>query len=454
MSPYPSGAAVSNPATSNEISKRTSKLENVYEHEKRLEMVRQSPSVLAEAQTAGRLSGRAAAASATARQSAGNTAPNQLPVAVGKTRKEALLTAQMKKLSPVQLGAFEKIFKKFDLENTGTLTAEELHKCINQLAGYNALSRRDVMHILSELDVKGTGDIEFDEFIYFMTRPQNLEKMLTDDDRKHIEKQTGVAMKDDQSQEETRNSRKEPGTVLFNILQRVLEQENNTELRNFYRQQILNKMDDNVIHEWSDGKRCIGLADTEIMRRYKEIALRYRRDQSFKQYLDSPYAKPNKWGIAELKRNIKSRKTTQQHQQQLNKGVKKNLERVKVRQMEITVDVVPLPTYPIQQRQRKFSYDDLSEIRQNVATIKKSYYGYLKEIAANNAKKFHGALGIKHIKSVRNRLAVDYAFESYCNPFVVSPWVPKVNPTSWQNSALAPIGKAIPADGQMCRSWI
>ena len=79
--------------------------------------------------------------------------------------------------------------------------------------------------------------------------------MLTDDDRKHIEKQTGVAMKDDQSkslpvyflftnapfagQEETRNSRKEPGTVLFNILQRVLEQENNTELRNFYRQQIL-----------------------------------------------------------------------------------------------------------------------------------------------------------------------------------------------------------------------
>ena len=72
----------------------------------------------------------------------------------------------------VQLGAFEKIFKKFDLEKTGTLTAEELHKCINQLAGYNALSRRDVMHILSELDVKGTGDIEFDEFIYFMTRPQ------------------------------------------------------------------------------------------------------------------------------------------------------------------------------------------------------------------------------------------------------------------------------------------
>ena len=28
------------------------------------------------------------------------------------------------------------------------------------------------MSILEDLDVKGTGDIEFDEFIYFMTRPQ------------------------------------------------------------------------------------------------------------------------------------------------------------------------------------------------------------------------------------------------------------------------------------------
>merc|ERR1712062_706890 len=378
---------------------------------------------------------------------------SKVPEQAAGQAKQATLTAQMKKLNPVQLVAFQKIFESFDLEKSGTLTAEELHKCINQLAGYNALSHRDVMHILGELDVKGTGDIEFDEFIYFMTRPQNLEKMLTADDRKHIEKHTGVAMNNENSQHHE-GMKETPGDVLFNILQRVLEQENNTEIRNFYRQQILNKMDDNVIHEWSDGKRCIGLADTEIMRRYKEIALRYRRDQSFKQYLDSPYAKPNKWGINELRRNIKSRKTRDVIE--LNKGTEKNfknLERVKIRQMEITVEAVPLPTYPVQRR-HTYTYDDLGEIRDNVSTIKKSYYRYLKDIAANNAKKFHGALGIKHIKSVRNRLAVDYAFESYCNPFVVSPWVPKVNPTSWQNSALAPIGKAIPADGQMCRSWI
>jgi len=78
----------------------------------------------------------------------------------------------MEKLNDVQIRAFRQIFENFDLEKSGTLTAEELHKCINQLAGYQALSFQDVVHILEDLDVKGTGDIEFDEFIFFMTRPQ------------------------------------------------------------------------------------------------------------------------------------------------------------------------------------------------------------------------------------------------------------------------------------------
>ena len=40
-------------------------------------------------------------------------------------------------------------------------------------------------------------------------------------------------------------------------------------------------MDDNVIHDWSDGKRCIGLSDQEIIQRYKEIAHKYRKDQRY-----------------------------------------------------------------------------------------------------------------------------------------------------------------------------
>ena len=74
--------------------------------------------------------------------------------------------------------------------------------------------------------------------------------MLTDTDKRDIEKQTGVALDKDQKgffDSTIRNFHKiyflgnsdDPGDVLFNILQRVLEQDENTDLRNFYRQQIL-----------------------------------------------------------------------------------------------------------------------------------------------------------------------------------------------------------------------
>ena len=64
------------------------------------------------------------------------------------------LSDQMKKLNPAQLRAFREVFENFDLEKSGTLTANELHQCINQLAGYQALTFDDVMAILEELDVK------------------------------------------------------------------------------------------------------------------------------------------------------------------------------------------------------------------------------------------------------------------------------------------------------------
>ena len=82
------------------------------------------------------------------------------------------LETSLKLLSPRQLRAFRKIFDDFDLKKSGTLTAEELHVCVNKLAGYEALSFDEIMKILQGMDVNGTGVIEFDEFIYFMTRPQ------------------------------------------------------------------------------------------------------------------------------------------------------------------------------------------------------------------------------------------------------------------------------------------
>merc|ERR1711990_113727 len=109
------------------------------------------------------------------------------------------------------------------------------------------------------------------------------------------------------------------------------------------------------IHDWSDGKRVIGLSNAQIMKRYDEITAVFKKDRNFNKHLNSPYAKPSHWGIAELKRDIAENK--------------------------------------------------------------------------------------------RNRRAANNAFESYCNPFVVSPWVPTPNPTSWKVSTFAPVGRAIPRQG-------
>ena len=50
------------------------------------------------------------------------------------------------------------------------------------------------------------------------------------------------------------------------------------------------------------------------------------------------------------------------------------LKRVKVREMEITVEAVPLPVYWVKKQGIKFTYDDVKQIRENVATLKKKYY--------------------------------------------------------------------------------
>jgi len=329
----------------------------------------------------------------------------------------------MKGLNAQQRRAFRKIFDSFDIKKSSTITAEELLVCVNSLAGYDALSLTDVMTILEDLDVKGTGDIEFDEFIYFMTRPQNLKKMLTDEDRKLIEEETGI--KQEEAHED--NNKKE---LLFHIIRKVLEQDENRDIRTYYRAEIISKINDHVIDDWSDGKRCVGLSNATMLNRYKNILRRKYRSDSITEK-DSPYAKPNMWGVNELKRDLAKQKCLAKNNEgELLRGRAK---RVKVREMQVTVKAVPLPIYYVKQGQRaKFTYEDLKQIRVNVSKLKKDYYGYLRKTSNENQKLFHEEAGINKIKNAHNRKMTNLAFESYCNPFVIAPWVPMVNPTGWK----------------------
>lgn len=349
--------------------------------------------------------------------------PN-IPGQKSSTQKSTGIASSLKILDKRQCRAFRKIFDDFDLKKSGTLTAEELHECVNKLSGYEeeAISFPEVMQILNDIDVKGTGDIQFDEFIYFMTRPQNLEKMLTDEDRKLVEQETGINI-----HEEHEESKAEE--VMFSILRKVLESDENRDIRSFYRGEIINKLNDHVINDWSDGKRCIGLSNGTMMKRYKNILRRkYKIESRYEE--GSPYAKPNMWGVNELRRDIESKKK----QRKQFKTVKPDNshgkpERVKVREMQITVNAVPLPCYKVKQRPDKFTYDDLKQIRVNVSKLKKNYYGYLRTTANGNAKTFYGAVGINNIANKHNRHMTNLAFQSYCNPYVIAPWVPTARRT-------------------------
>ena len=96
--------------------------------------------------------------------------------------------------------------------------------------------------------------------------------MLTEEDRKLIEKETGVNLQEEHSETKA-------GEVLFNILRKVLGREENRDIRTFYRGEIINKMNDHVINDWSDGKRCVGLSIATMVKRYKNILRRkYRMD--------------------------------------------------------------------------------------------------------------------------------------------------------------------------------
>jgi hypothetical protein len=65
----------------------------------------------------------------------------------------------------------------------------------------------------------------------------------------------------------------------------------------------------------------------------------------------------------------------------------------------------------------------------------KNYYGYLRHTADDNSKTFYDAVGVNNIKNLNNRTMTDLAFQSYCNPFVIAPWVPSANPTGWKARA-------------------
>merc|ERR1712173_154332 len=333
--------------------------------------------------------------------------------------------------------AFETLFDRIDVTDSGGITAKEIQQLIKKHTNKN-LTLQQVQNVLRDLDVKGTGDIEFDEFIFMLSQPSNYVRLFD----KHELK--GLANKETQNLLEKNQRQDENDTtfVFFEALRNATKQDSMTALRTFYKNR-LKKLNDHVIHDWSAGQRCIGLSDQEMLKRYETIQgelLRQRvnfcKDNS---YRTSPYARPLEWGVMNLREAIVSRRLKAQEL----KTKKVEPRRVKMSEFVVTPKAVPLPRYSIEKRsplKKTFNYDQLADIREKVDDIAKDYYGQLKKVAGENSKVIQKEIAVDEIKNKSSQANFMHTFEAYCAPFVVSPWIPMPSPTL--QASFSPLGRS------------
>ena len=357
----------------------------------------------------------------------------------------------MSSLSPEVRQAFETLYDRLDMSDSGGIDQKEVQELIKEYANVE-MTMEEVQNVLENLDMKGTGDIEFDEFIFMLSQPENYIRLLDEDDVKKLVQETHdlnqkqrlmeLAGYDHHTGVIKKHDREDPTNIFFRALREACEKDSMTALRTFYRNR-LRKLNDHVIHDWSAGQRCIGLSDQEMLKRYETIQgelLRQRvnfcKDNS---YRSSPYARPLEWGLLTLREGIEERR------RKLNQEITKvqTERRAKISEFVCTPKAVPLPKYSIHKRhplKKTFNYDQLADIRVKIDTIADSYYGDLKDIARENSKIIKKELAVEDIKAERSRQNFNCTFKAYCAPFVVSPWIPMPSPTL--QASLAPLGKS------------
>jgi len=331
--------------------------------------------------------------------------------------------------------AFETLFDRIDVTDSGGITAKEIQQLIKKHTNKN-LTLQQVQNVLRDLDVKGTGDIEFDEFIFMLSQPSNYVRLLDKSDLKAIStKETQKFLEMNQKPDENDTT-----YVFFEALRNATKQDSMTALRTFYKNR-LKKLNDHVIHDWSAGQRCIGLSDQEMLKRYETIQgelLRQRvnfcKDNSYK---TSPYARPLEWGVMNLREAIITRRKLACEI----KSPKPELRRADLR-AELKKSV-PLPRYVTKKRsplKRTFDYDQLSDIRTKVDNIARNYYNEARNMADENSKVVQKELAVEEIRSPKSRQGFMHTFEAYCTPFVVSPWIPMPSPTLL--TSYSPLGRS------------
>lgn len=366
-------------------------------------------------------------------------------------RKPSNTQVEMKKMEKMltkqEIKAFRLLFDELDLAKSGSISVEELSDYLRKI-NKGALSNGDkqrIKIILKELDVNGTGDIDFEEFVIFLTRPEHTMKMLLDEDYSQIKnKIKGKGTAKDQNESDR-------FSLLYGLIKKTQKDSRFQAIREYYKSRAVEN--DHVIKDWSHGQRCIGLTLSDMLRRYQNIKKTFQEDKDLQRERKSPYASPLRWGIRELNHDLKMKAKLPKIQVKGRKKQKRNIPGKLVAPRNPFLQLKPLPKYTcdvkktdansrkasakrpksekanLAQHKPMFTYDDLPRIRKECGNISSCYYSSLQQMSLSHKKSFLKRLEDEKIRS--NHYGTEMSndrfkqcYNSYTRePSVISPWL-------------------------------
>ncbi|XP_013421474.1 uncharacterized protein LOC106181588, partial [Lingula anatina] len=181
--------------------------------------------------------------------------------------KGAVKPGWYEELSDDQIRMFKEVFDLLDSDRGGSLDSRELFKLMRELDV--ELSEEEISSVLKELDNDGSGEIDFDEFLYHMTATDRYLDMLAEDpDRARLQKREKYSKRQ---------------SLFFSAITKFALKNSVGEITRYYAQKA--RQVPHVISHYTAGARVIGLTDRQLARHLKDM-------QAIAKDQDSPYAKP------------------------------------------------------------------------------------------------------------------------------------------------------------------